>query len=363
MSEERVPSRGLGAPRARSGPGAAARAGLFAALVLASLASLGSPRRAAASVTLTRFWASSDAAVITLHWETATEQDTVGFRLRRAGSRSGPFEVLGGSFVVAVGGPAEGGVYSWRDHAVAAGRAYYYKLDSVRPDQSGLTYDPVVCAMTGGAACAPEPTATPTPTASPSSTARPSASPRPPSSTPRPTATRRPSGTPRPAGGADPSATARGMATPRPTSGVEAGRSATPGPSPSAAPTAAQTALPAAGFAVATPARTPRRRDPPSPAAGESPAAWGDPAAGAVPAGRSTPEPSPSAAAGQPGGATAAPPAEEAPPASRVGSRILGGAGGAAAGPAALPGGLVAAGLGLLLAALAWRMRQLVRRA
>ena len=54
----------------------------------AALCLLAAPRGAAGNVTLIRFWAESDASSVTLNWETATELDTVGFRLRRAMTHS-----------------------------------------------------------------------------------------------------------------------------------------------------------------------------------------------------------------------------------------------------------------------------------
>lgn len=343
-----------------------------AALLAAAFLLLAAPRGAAANVTLVSFRAQGDAAGVNLQWETATELDTVGFRLRRAASASGPFQVLSGSFVAARGGPAEGGSYQWRDGAAPAGQAAYYQLDSVDFDQGTVTYDRVVCAIPGGGACAPPPTATRPTSPAPSATLRPSATPRPsatardPSRTPRPTPTARASRTPRPVAtdpGAGVTPAARPSGSPRPGTTASAAAAAT------RAATVAGGTLPAAGARTATVGR-PVAAGTASPAAELSPAIDQNPSAqglaptgvAASPAVGSPPPISPAAAQASTLVASADAGATRIPRAAGVSGRSLGGAPDEALPSRPLPAGLVAAGLGLLLAALGWRMLQLVRR-
>ncbi|MBK8540604.1 MAG: hypothetical protein IPL60_11425 [Ardenticatenia bacterium] len=345
----------------------------------AALCLLAAPRGAAGNVTLIRFWAESDASSVTLNWETATELDTVGFRLRRAMTPSGPFQPLSASFVGARGGPAEGGLYRWQDRSVTVGQTYYYRLDSVNPSQGSTSYDDVVCAVPGGGDCVPEPTATRTPTPAPSGTPRPSSTPRGSGNTPRPSSTARPTATPRSGsgpgtGGAEASVTPRPTGSPRPGATVAAA-TVTAGPAASrAAATAGSAAGSARGSAngSASGSATVAGAATAVTAAGTNPLTVNRPlptrAAERLEGVPTTGAPPPQALAGAaPSGpptlvAALAAPGPQGGRGARIGGRSLGVAEDAAPPPRPLPVGAVVAGLGLLLAGLAWRMAQLARR-
>ncbi len=343
-----------------------------ASLLAAAFLLLAAPRGAAANVTLVSFRAQGDAAGVSLQWETATELDTVGFRLRRAAAATGPFQVLSGSFVAARGGPAEGARYQWRDGSAPAGQAVYYQLDSVDFDQGTVTYDTVVCAIPGGGVCAPPPTAIRPTSPAPSATLRPSATPRPsptarePSRTPRPTSTPRASRTPRPVA-ADPTAGVTPAV--RPSGSPRPGTTASPAATATGAAATAGATRPVAGARTATAggavaAGTASPATDLSPAADPNRAAQGLAPTGAAAsptAGSPTPI-IPAAAEASTLAASAVAGATRIPRAAGVSGRSLGGALGEAPASRPLPAGLVADGLGLLLVALGWRMLQLVRR-
>lgn len=82
-----------------------------------------------ASVTLTYFRAENSAEGARLQWQTATELDTAGFRIKRGESSSGPFTELDGiGLVQAQGGPTSGANYEAIDDTLASGQSYWYQL-------------------------------------------------------------------------------------------------------------------------------------------------------------------------------------------------------------------------------------------
>jgi hypothetical protein len=79
---------------------------------------------------LLSFTASRAADRVDLSWSTAYETDCAGFHLWRSEVLSGPYTRITSALIPAQGGPAKGAEYSYRDFEVAAGRAYFYKLEA-----------------------------------------------------------------------------------------------------------------------------------------------------------------------------------------------------------------------------------------
>jgi hypothetical protein len=90
------------------------------------------------AVTLASFTATPLAESILLHWETASEIDTLGFHLYRAEAPEGQRTRLNGALIPgqAPGGPV-GAVYEFVDETAVAGTTYHYWLEDV--DLHGTT--------------------------------------------------------------------------------------------------------------------------------------------------------------------------------------------------------------------------------
>ncbi len=80
---------------------------------------------------LLSFTASRAVDSVDLSWSTAYETACAGFHLWRGEVLSGPYTRITAALIPAQGGPAKGAEYSYRDFDVAAGRAYFYKLEAV----------------------------------------------------------------------------------------------------------------------------------------------------------------------------------------------------------------------------------------
>lgn len=107
---------------------------LLAVALVLFLALLSSTLRAAPlrSVTLTYFIGESVGAGARLEWQTATELDTAGFRLKRASTSSGPFDALDDiGMVPAQGSATSGSTYETIDETAELGDAYWYQLVEV----------------------------------------------------------------------------------------------------------------------------------------------------------------------------------------------------------------------------------------
>ena len=95
------------------------------------LFSVAQPYVVHAAVTLVDMTATAQAdGTILVEWETATELDTLAFRLYRAHAASGPWTE--DSIVdeqPAQGDGVTGATYSFSDDGVGAGRTYYYLLE------------------------------------------------------------------------------------------------------------------------------------------------------------------------------------------------------------------------------------------
>lgn len=137
---------------------------------------------AAAAVTLLSFTAEWQAGGwIRVRWETATELDTVAFRLYRATAEAGPYgEHI--FHVPALGDAVSGDTYEYQDSEVTPGVTYYYKLEEITTNGSTTTLGTVVAVQPETAI--PTPTST-TPASLPSLTATATTA-----STANPTATR-----------------------------------------------------------------------------------------------------------------------------------------------------------------------------
>ncbi len=89
------------------------------------------------SVTLTYFRGEYRSNNVQLQWQTATELDTAGFKVKRGDSSGGPFAELGDIGIVAArGGPTNGATYEAADEAAIAGRRYWYQLIEIEYDGS-----------------------------------------------------------------------------------------------------------------------------------------------------------------------------------------------------------------------------------
>jgi hypothetical protein len=134
------------------------------------------------SVGLLSFEATALANAVRLDWETATELETAGFIVKRS-VNSGPFISLPdigvpgfidaagnpAGFVIAIGGPAEGGIYQVMDADVQAGNDYTYKLIEVENDNNEIELE--MQSVTFASAPTNTPTALPLVTTASDSTA------------------------------------------------------------------------------------------------------------------------------------------------------------------------------------------------
>ncbi|MFH1011140.1 MAG: T9SS type A sorting domain-containing protein [bacterium] len=80
-------------------------------------------------VELTAFWAEESYECVTLHWTTASEQSTDRFRIYRALSTDGPWNLVHEER--GHGTTSESHDYSWSDSHVMADRTYWYLLADV----------------------------------------------------------------------------------------------------------------------------------------------------------------------------------------------------------------------------------------
>ena len=83
-------------------------------------------------------------ARVVVTWETASEVGTAGFVLYRGASASGPFSLLDGPPVLAVGDPLVGGSYRYEDRDVVWGQRYFYQLEEIEQQGGRNRYPDVV---------------------------------------------------------------------------------------------------------------------------------------------------------------------------------------------------------------------------
>jgi hypothetical protein len=82
------------------------------------------------------------AASVDVTWETATEQNTAGFKLYRREGENGEFvPVRDDQFIASQGGPTSGAAYHYLDDQVSVGKTYYYLLEEIEADGSQHRYE------------------------------------------------------------------------------------------------------------------------------------------------------------------------------------------------------------------------------
>ena len=137
--------------------------------------------QAYANVTLVSFTANSQAGhpEIIIHWETATEFNTLGFFVTRSTSAVDPFARVS-NFIPNQGDTITGAQYVFTDTTTILNVTYWYKLEEITTDQQSIFYGPITA--TAGIPA----TAISTPTASPTATRTPTGAP---TRTPTPTPT------------------------------------------------------------------------------------------------------------------------------------------------------------------------------
>lgn len=86
---------------------------------------------------------------VLIRWETASEVDTVGFFLLRAGSPDGPFVPISDTPVAARGDPLTGASYQFEDRDVLWGQTYFYQLEELERGGARNRYPEVVRARAG----------------------------------------------------------------------------------------------------------------------------------------------------------------------------------------------------------------------
>lgn len=89
-------------------------------------------------------WQASRGASVLVEWETASELDTVGFNLYRAGSPEGPFVQVNSELIPASSEPLTGAAYNYSDNNVQPGNTYYYELEEVEFNGGRSRFGPIV---------------------------------------------------------------------------------------------------------------------------------------------------------------------------------------------------------------------------
>ena len=78
---------------------------------------------------------------VEINWETATEQDTVGFNVYRSTSPQDDFDLVNSDRLIdSDGGPVSGAQYTYVDHEVEPGETYFYVLEEIEIDGSQNRY-------------------------------------------------------------------------------------------------------------------------------------------------------------------------------------------------------------------------------
>jgi len=121
------------------------------------------PVRAAVSLNKFEATAQTDGSILVV-WETATELDTVAFRLYRSESAAGPWTQIV-STQAAHGDAATGWQYNYQDTDVTPGVRYYYYLEELLQASVGDHAGPISAGIDLPAEATATMTATPTPTA------------------------------------------------------------------------------------------------------------------------------------------------------------------------------------------------------
>lgn len=94
------------------------------------------------SVTLNYFRGTTVGEDARLEWQTATELDTVGYRILRASAANGPFQELSEIGIIAArGGPVSGDTYEALDTNVVTGQTYWYRLIEIEQNSNEQILD------------------------------------------------------------------------------------------------------------------------------------------------------------------------------------------------------------------------------
>lgn len=234
-------------------PGHRRTPAVLAALVLVAACLLVPLRPALASVSLVSFTATAQAdGTIRLAWETATEQNTTGFRVYRSESPAATDWGQPIAALPAAGSAIAGATYEHPDTSILEGMRYYYLLEEVTAANTTFRwYNKIASAGVN----LPAETATPTRTATTqvsggATTQPPAAGGATITPTPPPTATRQFTNTPvvsplQPPVVVQPTQPAAAPATPLPPANVTAPTGAPPAAAPPAALPATAAPLPA----------------------------------------------------------------------------------------------------------------------
>jgi len=144
------------------------------------LAALFPAPTAHANVELVYFRAESDADLITLEWETASELDNLGFNILRAESANvAQAQALNATMIPSqVGGQPTGAYYQWQDESAQANTTYFYWLQDVDFSGNIVNHGPVEAALAGGSLIPTVgPTNTPSATTAATNTPQPTSTP------------------------------------------------------------------------------------------------------------------------------------------------------------------------------------------
>lgn len=143
---------------------AAARFVLFFVLASSLFLPTGDPVRAA--IDLGSFTATPQDGSVLIEWETVTEFDIAGFQVLRSDQENGDFSEIS-PFIQAEGAGVTGYQYEYTDEDVTNGVTYYYRLQSIDPNDHREEYDQTISATPGSDTPTPTETQTgdsPTPT-------------------------------------------------------------------------------------------------------------------------------------------------------------------------------------------------------
>ncbi len=107
-------------------------------------------RGAPTAVALLTFTARGGDGEVVLEWETASEQNNLGFHLHRATSQEGPYDKITASVIPGLGSSPEGARYSYRDSPVTNGVTYYYQLEDIETTGGNEIHGPVAVVPVAG---------------------------------------------------------------------------------------------------------------------------------------------------------------------------------------------------------------------
>ncbi len=86
---------------------------------------------------------------VEVEWSTASEIETLGFNVFRAGTTSGPFNYQVNKMLVTPKGDSlTGGQYKLTDHEIKAGHTYYYLLQELQMGGQTEDFGPIEIVVT-----------------------------------------------------------------------------------------------------------------------------------------------------------------------------------------------------------------------